>query len=104
MTVVLNEAALERLLQSEAGPVGQDLSRRAQNVTAQAEVNASGAIIGIQTGDLHSGVRFEVGQGDDGLQAVVRTDAQHRGFNYPAWHDQNGRPWLTDALRDAFDL
>ena len=103
MTVRLFEPALTLLLDSEAGPVGQDLRRRAENVTADAEVNASGQIIGIETGDLHSGIRFVVESGGDGLQAVVRTDAEHGGFAYPAYWDRNGRPWLTNALRDGFD-
>lgn len=103
MTVVLNEPAIRLLLESEAGPVGRDLRRRAEQVTALASTNASGDLIGIQSGDLHSGIRYEVRQGSGGLEAVIRTDAEHRGFAYPAWHDQNGRPWLTSALRDGFD-
>lgn len=103
MTVVLNEAAIQRLLQSPHGPVGDDLIRRAQNVTALATTNAEGAVIGIDTGDLHSGIQYQLLQDADGLEAVIKTDAQHRGFFYPAFHDQNGRPWLTSALRDGFD-
>ena len=103
MTVRLLEPGIQFLLRDPAGPVGEDLRRRAENVAADPEVNASGDIIGIQTGDLHSGIRYVLQQGDDGLEAVVRTDAEHGGFAYPAWWDQNGRPWLTSALRDGFD-
>lgn len=103
MAVLLNEAALQRLLESEGGPVGDDLRRRAEQVATFATDNASGEVIGIQSGDLHSGIRYEIREGAVGLEAVVRTDAEHRGFFYPAFHDQNGRPWLTSALRDGFD-
>lgn len=103
MTVVMNEVALRFLLESPSGPVGRDLRRRSEQVAAQAGQNASGEIIGIETGDLYSGIRFEIRETADGLEGVIGTDAEHRGFNYPAWHDQNGRPWLTNALRDGFD-
>ena len=103
MSVALNEAALVHLLESESGPVGQDTRRRAENVARQAEINASGQVIGIESGDLHSGIRYELGRDEQGLRAVIGTNARHRGFAYPAWHDQHGRPWLTEALRDAFD-
>lgn len=103
MTVVLNEAALRRLLTDPSGPVGDDLRRRAETVEELARSNASGAVIGIRTGDLIGGIQSEVREGEDGLEAVVRTPAEHGGFFYPAFHDQNGRPWLTEALRDGFD-
>jgi hypothetical protein len=101
MAVRLLEPGIRFLLENEAGPVGRDLRRRAENVAADATANASGEIIGIQTGDLHSGIRYEIQDTGDGLQAVVRTDARHNGFAYPAWWDRNGKPWLTNALRDG---
>lgn len=103
MAVLLNEAGLKLLLESEQGPVGQDLRRRAEQVAALASDNASGEIIGIRSGDLHSEIRYELRESGEGLEAVVLTDAEHGGFFYPAFHDQNGRPWLTAALRDGFD-
>lgn len=102
MTVVVNEAALTSLLRSTNGPVGQDLALRAFNVEEQARINASGSIIGVRSRDLLSGLRASVDSSAAGLFAVIGTDAIHRGFNYPAFHDENGRPWLTNALRDRF--
>lgn len=103
MTVRINEAGF-RLFTSELGPVGRDLRRRAETVTALAEQNASGDIIGIESGALHSGVRYEIREGADGIEAVIGTDANKDGFSYPAYWNENGRPWLTNALRDGFDL
>ena len=100
MTVTLNEVALKALLESENGPIGRDLRRRAENVTARAEQNASGPIIGIRTGNLHSGIRYEI---QDGPVATIGTDANKRGFFYPAFWDRSGRPWLTEALREGFN-
>lgn len=103
MTVRINEAGF-RLFTGELGPVGRDLRRRAETITAIAEVNASGDIIGIESGALHSGVRYEIREGPEGIEAVIGTDANRDGFSYPAYWDQNGRPWLTSALRDGLDL
>ena len=104
MSVKLNPPALRFFLDSEAGPVGQDLHKRAETVTALATQNAEGQIIGIESGALHSGIRFEIREDADGLLAIVGTDAEKNGFSYPAYWDRNGRPWLTEALRDGFDL
>jgi hypothetical protein len=104
MAVRLNESALRFFLEEERGPIGRDLRRRAENVTTLAEVNASGPVINIQSGDLHSGIRFQIERDREGLFATVGTDARHRGFSYPAFHDRHGRPWLTEALRAGFDI
>jgi hypothetical protein len=97
--ITLNEGALQRLLQSDTGPVGRDLARRAQNVTAQATANASGEILGIRTGRLHSQIRYRIESDAQGLRAIIGSDAKSAsGFSYPAFQDQNGRPWLTSAL------
>lgn len=76
---------------------------RAEAVVRQAEVNASGDIIGIDSGALHSGIRYELRQGEEGMEAVIGTDANKDGFSYPAWHNTFGeRPWLTNALQTFF--
>lgn len=103
MSVTLNGPALAFLLESENGPVGLDLRRRAEQVTALASQNASGPIIGIQTGDLQSGIRYEIQNDSQGLFATIGTSARHFGFAYPAWWDKfGGKPWLTEALRDGY--
>lgn len=102
MTVTIYDAHLQNFLRSTNGPVGRDLALRAHNVAQQAAQNATGEIIGIETGDLISGIYSRIEQDTEGLFARVGTTAIHRGFGYPAWHDQHGRPWLTKALRDGF--
>jgi hypothetical protein len=102
LAVILREPALQFFLQSPVGPVGVDLERRATRVEQIARENASGPIIGVQSGDLLAGLHTTISVGDRGLQAAVGTDAQHRGFGYPAFHDQHGRPWLSAALEDGF--
>jgi hypothetical protein len=100
--VVVNDVVLNRFLRSTIGPVGQDIALRAFNVSEQARHNASGEIIGIDTGDLIGGINARIDSDAQGLFGIVSTPAIHRGFGYPAFHDQNGRPWLTNALRDGF--
>jgi hypothetical protein len=102
VTVVINDVALTRFLRSTNGPVGIDLAVRAHNVEEQARINASGTIIGIRSRDLIDGIKASIDSSALGLFAVVGTNAIHRGFNSPAYHDENGRPWLTNALRDRF--
>jgi hypothetical protein len=116
-TVTLNEAAIARLLNSTVGPVGRDIARRADNVATLASQNASGPVIGIESGRLLAGIRVRLEGTPDGVQAVVSTDAtaydssgaqrlwNGQPFSYPAYHDQvTGRPWLTQALRDGISL
>ena len=114
MPFKINEAAMGQLLNSTVGPVGQYIGRKADDVSTAASQNASGEIIGIETTRLIRGIKVQLEGTPDGVQAKVFTDAvayDSRGqvrpylgspFSYPAWHDQNGRPWLTQALAEVF--
>jgi hypothetical protein len=114
MAFKINEAAMGQLLNSTVGPVGQYIGRKADDVSTSASQNASGQVIGIESTRLISGIRTQLEGGPDGVRAKVYTDAvayDSRGnvrpylgqpFSYPAWHDQNGKPWLTQALREVF--
>lgn len=118
MTVVVNEAAVNRLLNSTVGPVGIYIAHKASEVQETAQANASGPVIGIETGALIGGLRTQMEGSPEGVRAVVSTDAvaryttgQRKGqvrpyqgspFSYPAYHDQHDRPWLTNALRQVF--
>jgi len=114
MAVRLNEAAIARLLDLPTGPVGREIARRAELTTQLASQNASGQLIGIESGRLQTGIHFEVEGTPEGVRAVVSTDAvaynsdgttrlyHGQPFSYPAFHDRNGRPWLTQALREVF--
>lgn len=80
-----------------------DLERRAENVAKRARENASGAIIGVRSDDLRGGIRWTIDRDTYGLYAIVGTNARHRDFSYPAYHDQHGRPWLTKAFVEGWD-
>lgn len=114
MTVVVNQAALAFLLDSEIGPVGREVARRAELTTLHASENATGQVIGIESGRLQTSIRFQMQSTPQGARAVVGSDAvaynadgsvrPYHGspFSYPRYWDQNGRPWLTQALREVF--
>ena len=80
-----------------------DLERRAENVARRARENASGSIIGVQSSDLLSGIRWTIDRDTYGIYAIIGTNARHRDFSYPAYHDQHGRPWLTKALAEGWN-
>jgi len=102
VTVVLNEVGLAELFRGQE--MQRFLERRVFAVEEQARANASGPILGIDTGDLlenlssHSEVREGVAVG------IVGTDASHGvpSFNYPAYWDESGKPWLFSALQQFF--
>lgn len=108
MTVVLNETALAFLLESDVGPVGRDIRRRAENVGAIAALNASGDMVNIRSHALLGGLEVEVVSSPDGPRGIVKTDAMSTWhgspFSYPAYLDQTYRPWLSSALRDGYIL
>jgi hypothetical protein len=85
----------------EGDPVRSYTEKLAQNVAARARVNAQGEIIGIRSRNLLDGIRYTIDRDTYGLYAIVGTNANNDGFSYPAYHDQHGRPWLTNALRDG---
>jgi hypothetical protein len=114
MTVVVNEAAIGALLNSTTGPVGIHIANEASKVAELAQQNASGPVIGIESYRLVNGISTRMEGTVEGVRAIVGTDAvaydsqggvrMYNGapFSYPAFHDQNGRPWLTQALIEVF--
>lgn len=108
----LNPAEMHHLLDDPSGPVGVDLQRRAQNVTARATDLASDRPgPEIRTGDLHSSIHYVILSDAEGLRAQIGTDQEHRGFPYPralelGFEHQGGTfvhyPFLEPAL-EAFD-
>jgi hypothetical protein len=56
----------------------------------------------VASSDLISNLRTTVFVDTRGTVAKVGSDAEHRGFRYPGFLDENGFPWLTEALADVF--
>jgi hypothetical protein len=70
MSLVFNEAALNRLLQNPDGPVGRKLERTAIQIT-QNYGNVTGIIWQNQDMSLKPQADYTVSSGDNGLQAVI---------------------------------
>lgn len=76
--LVLNHAEIERVLVGPQGPVAKDLVRRAQRVTDQAKVNASGRPgPNVDTGRLRSSIHWRLVTGAGGLYAEVGTTVSY---------------------------
>lgn len=109
MTVVILEAQFRDFFGSRTGSMNRIMTAVGAGVEARARRNAQGPIIGIQSHDLLDGLRSDTQVENGVLCAVVGTNASHRddvaklGTTYPAWHDQNGRPWLSSVL-EGFHL
>lgn len=94
MTVTLNQPAIDRLLHSPGGPVGQDLARRAMNVENEART-VIGGMFNIRTGNLLRSVKSEVRTGVNGLEATVYCDpdvAPYAGFLEHGTHGHEINP------------
>lgn len=87
--LVLNDLAIDHLLNDEDGMVGQDLRRRALNVESQAKLNASGRPgPNVDTGRLRSSITNELVRRSDGtLVARVGTNVE-----YARWVEEGGDP------------
>ncbi len=101
--VRLNEANIQRRLRTDRG-LNQDLELVGREVLAEARQNASGAIVGIQTGDLLAGLFSRHGQDELGPFVEVGSSAVHRGFAYPGFLDETGKPWLSLAARGVLGV
>lgn len=92
-SLVFDPAALDFLLENPEGPVGQDLRRRAENITRLAQQQA-GEIIhrGVFGASI---VGYEIRSGENGLEALIGCDAGRIG-EYLALKDvREGRPFTA---------
>lgn len=69
MAIRLNEAALRFLLEDEGGPVGIDLKRRAENITAIYRQNVMNIVPAF--GEHGGDVDYAIEAVDEGLRAVI---------------------------------
>jgi hypothetical protein len=84
---------LHHLLEDPNGEVGQDLERRAQNVTRRVDVLTSGRPgPEIVTGDLNSSIHYVIVSDQNGLRAQIGTDQEHDGYQYPLGLETGIRP------------
>lgn len=104
--VVIRDAELTRLLQSEDGPVAKDLLRKAIQVETQAK-----RLCPVDTGRLRSSISHELGRDLRGLHARVGSNVVYArrielGFDgvdsIGRRYNQAPRPYLRAALAQVF--
>jgi hypothetical protein len=96
--VILDQAALRTLLDSEQGPVARHLLRIGGQVEAEAKRLLSNQLVNVQTGRLRSSTTHVLVRTGRGLSVFVGSGADygiyvHEGTRYLA-----GRPYLVIAV------
>lgn len=94
MSVIFNEAALTFLLESPDGPVGRELQRVSENVTALVRENAT-KIIEQMDPNI---VQFTISSGDNGLQSVIGVEGTGRWSSYLAAKEEREAVIFAPAL------
>jgi phage gpG-like protein len=99
--LVLNQHAIDELLNDPNGMVGKDLSRRALNVESRAKLYASGLGGGpqVDTGRLRSSITHELVTRSDGtLVARIGTNVEYAAFVEQGTDRSKPYPYLVPAL------
>ncbi len=97
----LNEGVIQAALHSPAGPVGRDLSLRAQHVQSQAVVNASGRPgPNVRTGRLRASLHWRLVTGGD-LYALVGTTVYYARYVEFGTPKAPAYPFLRPAAQAA---
>lgn len=99
MSVTLNEAALRFMLEDPAGPVGADLRRRSENVTALVRQNAQ-RIIRTLPADV---VEYEIQSSEEGLRSVIGIKGSGRWSEYLAAKEAREAVIFAPALDAGLD-
>ena len=115
-TLVFDEVALRRLLESPDGPVVADLMRRGHNVETQAKLNASGRVVEgavnregrgpkVDTGRGRSSISTRPGVDQAGAFVDIGTAVHYMGRLERGWTSSRGNffkyPFLVPALPAA---
>jgi hypothetical protein len=98
--ITLNEPALALLLESENGPVGLDLRRRAERVTVLARQKVD-VIMARSSVNVAADVDFRI---DPGPQAVIGIRPSGSIADYLAEKEVRESAWLVPALQEAFEV
>lgn len=96
VTIVFDQAALARLLESEDGPVGADLARRCVKVDRQAKQGAP-----VDTGRLRSSITWRLGRDSQGLLGIVGTNVTYAPYVEFGTSRTGAQPFLRPALQAA---
>lgn len=96
MATTLNGPALDRLLESPAGPVARDLARRAVRVDTAAK-----RLCAVDTGRLRSSIDWRLAVDPVGLLAIIGTRVQYAPHVEFGTSRMRAQPFLRPALQQA---
>lgn len=88
--------ALEQLFESEEGPVGKELARRAIKVE-----NSAKRLCPVDTGRLRSSITHSIERDSEGLVAFVGTDVNYALYVELGTRHTRAQPFLRPATRSA---
>ena len=94
--VVLDQANLTKLLESEQGPVGRELTRRTIKVDRSAKDRCP-----VDTGRLRSSITWRLGRDGRGLLGIVGTNVAYAPHVEFGTVRQSAQPFLRPALGAA---
>lgn len=94
--VVLDQAGLTRLLESEQGPVGKELARRTIRVDRSAKDRCP-----VDTGRLRSSINWRMARDGRGLLGIVGTNVTYAPYVEFGTSRAGAQPFLRPALQAA---
>lgn len=98
MTVILNEAAIAALLETEEGPVGRFVARVAEAVVVQAQQNVRTYFATATTLNVDQDVGFDM----EGSTATIGIkDAGNKSRRLARYQAEGSVNWLRSALDAA---
>lgn len=96
MSVILNETALQFLLNDPDGPVGRDLQRRSINIVRLAQADAAEIIhLGF---DVFGSIGFAIENDDLGLVSYIGGDGGRISDYLAAKDAREGRPYTRAVM------
>lgn len=93
VTVVFDQQALDRLFNSEDGPVAKDLARRAIQVDRAAK-----RLCPVDTGRLRASIDWQLARDHQGLLAIIGTNVTYAPFVEFGTRFAAAQPFLRPAL------
>lgn len=94
--VVLDEAAIDRLLRDQNGPAGRTVLRKGIQVEGAAK-----RICPVDTGRLRSSITHEVTTDEKGVVCFVGSNVEYAIFQELGTRYMPAQPYLRPALRAA---
>lgn len=98
---ILDQAALNDLLNSSQGPVAKELLRLAAKVDAEAKQLLTNQMVNVRTGRLRSSTTHVLVTRRGSVAAIVGSGAKYGIYLHEGTRHISPRPYLTTAARNV---